>query len=83
MGAEGDVKKMVMNIPFLLTCITNMIADLEKKFTPYGNKRRALLQPKAPWKWLTSYELGFPLVSDKYERTMHPLVETFVRTTYL
>ena len=29
-------------------------------------------------KWVTSYELGFPLVLDKYERPMQPLVETFV-----
>jgi len=55
-----------------------MIADLERKFTSDGNKRRALLQPEALWTWSTSYELGFPLVSDEYERPMHPLVETFV-----
>jgi len=32
----------------------------------------------APWKWFTSYELGFPLLTDEHERPMHPLVEVFV-----
>ena len=37
-------------IPFLRTCIINMIADLEKRFTSDGNKRRTLVQPETPWK---------------------------------
>jgi len=78
MAAGGDLKETVMTIPFLRTCITNVIADLEKRFTSLGDKRRALVQPEAPWKWFTSYELGFPLVSDEHDRPMHPLVETFV-----
>ena len=78
MAAGGDVKETVMTILFLRTCITNMIVDLERKSTSNSNKRRALLQPEAPWKWSTSYELSFPLVLVKYERPMHPLVETFV-----
>ena len=77
MAAGGDVKETVMTIPFLRTCMYNVIGDLERKFILDGNQRRALLQPEAPWKWFTSYELGFPLVSDKYERPSHP-VETFV-----
>jgi len=72
------VKETLMTIPFLRTCTINMIADFERKFTSDGNQRSALLQPEAPWKWFTSYELGFPLVSDKHGRPMHPLVETFV-----
>jgi len=28
--------------------------------------------------WFTSYELGFPLVSDEHDRPMHALVESFV-----
>jgi len=78
MAAGEDVKETVMTIPFLQTCIINMIVDLEKRFTSDGNKTGALVQPKAPWKWFTSYELGFPLVSDEHDRPMHPLVETFV-----
>jgi len=58
----ADVKETVITILFLWTCITNMIVDLERKFVSNGNKRRALLQPEAPWKWFTSYELSFPLV---------------------
>jgi len=34
--------------------------------------------PEAPWKYFTSYELGFPLVTDEHERPMHPLVELFM-----
>jgi len=34
--------------------------------------------PEAPWKWFTSYELGFPLVTDENERPMHPFVEVFM-----
>jgi len=80
MATGGDVKETVMTILFLLvrTCFINMITDLEKRFTSDGNKRRALAQPEAPWKWFTSYELGFPLVSDEHDTPMHPLVETFV-----
>jgi len=77
-AAGGDVKSTVMIIPSLRTCVINMIADLERKFTSNGNKNRALLQPEAPWNWFTSYELGFPQVSDELERPMHPLVKTFV-----
>jgi len=55
-----------------------MIADLEKRFTSDAYKRRALVQPEAPWKWFTSYKLGFPLMSDEHDRPMRPLVETFV-----
>ena len=40
-AAGGDVKEIVMTIPFLRTCITNMISDLERKFTSDCNKRRA------------------------------------------
>jgi len=31
------------------------------------------VQPEAPWKQFTSYELGFPLVADEHDRPMHPL----------
>ena len=64
-----------MTIPFLRACISNMIADLERKPISDGNKTRALAIPEAPWKWFTSYELGFTLVSDENDRPMHPLVE--------
>jgi len=77
MAAGEDVKETVMTIPFLRACITNMIADLERKSTSDGNKRRALIKPEAPCKYFTSYELGFPLVSDEHDRAMHPLVESF------
>ena len=77
MAAGGDVKETVMTIPFLRACITNMIADLERKSISDGNKRRALAIPEAPWKWFTSYELGFPLVTTKHDRHMHLLVELF------
>jgi hypothetical protein len=46
----GDGKETVMTIPFLRTCISNMIGDLERKTTTNGNKRRALQQPEAMWK---------------------------------
>ena len=57
---------------------TRMIADQERKSISDGNKKRALAIPEAPWKWFTSYELGFPLLTDEHERPMHPLVEVFV-----
>jgi len=66
MAAGEDVKETVMTIPFLRTCIINMIVDLEKRFILVGNK------------WFTSYELGSPMVSDEHDRPMHSLVETFV-----
>jgi len=50
MAAGGDVKETVMTIPFLQACITNMIADQERKSISDGNKRRALAIPEAPWK---------------------------------
>jgi len=53
-AAGGDVKETIMTIPFLQTYITNMIGDLERKFILDGNKKSALLQPEAPWKWFTS-----------------------------
>jgi len=55
-----------------------MIADQERKFISDGNEKRALAIPEAPWKWLTSYKLGFPLLTDEHERPMHPLVDVFV-----
>jgi len=55
-----------------------MIADQERKSISDGNKKRALAIPEAPWKWFTSYELGFPLLADEQKRPMHPLVEVFV-----
>ena len=45
MTAGGDVKETVMTIPFLLTCISNMIGDLERKFTSDGDKTRGCLPP--------------------------------------
>jgi len=54
-AAGGDVKETVMTTPFLRTCTINMIADLERKSNSDGNKRRALVQPEAPWQWFTSY----------------------------
>jgi len=53
---------------------------LERNSISEGNKRRALVKPEAPWtrKWFTTYELGFPLVSDEHDRPMHALVESFV-----
>ena len=51
-----------------------MIADLTRKCISDGNKTRALVKPEAPWKWINSYKLGFPLVSDEHDRPMHPLV---------
>jgi len=78
MAAGGDVKETVMTIPFLRACIINMIADQERKSISDGNKKRALAIPEAPWNWFTSYELGFPLLTDEHERPMHPLVEVFV-----
>jgi len=78
MAAGRDMKETVMTIPFLRTCITNMIADLERKSISFANKRRALVKPEAPRKWFTSYELGFPLVSDEHDRPRHSLAESFV-----
>ena len=78
MASGSDVKETVMTISFLKTCISNMIKDLERKHTTGANKRRATQIPEGPWKWFTSYELGFPLVNDKHVRPLHPLVETFV-----
>jgi len=69
------VNETVITALFLVTCICNMIGDLERKHASDGNKRRALLQPRAPWEWFTSYELGFSLVPDERDRSMHPLVE--------
>jgi len=46
MAAGGDVKETVMTIPFLRTCIINMIVDLEKNFTLDGNNRSAWCNPK-------------------------------------
>ena len=40
----------VMTIPFLRACITNTIADQERKSISDGNKRRASAIPEAPWK---------------------------------
>jgi len=77
MAAGGDVKETVMTIPFLRACIANMIADQERKFIFDGNKKRALAIPEAPWKWLTSYEFGFPMLKDEHERPMYPLVDVF------
>jgi len=48
MVAGGDVKETVMTILFLRACITNMIADQERKSISDGNKRRALAIPEAP-----------------------------------
>jgi len=48
MAAGGHVKELVMTIPFLRACITNMIADLERKPISDGNKRTALAIPEAP-----------------------------------
>jgi len=50
MAAGGDVKETVRTIPFLRTCITNMIADQERKSISDGNKRRTLAIPEATWK---------------------------------
>jgi len=36
------------------------------------------VQPEAPWKWFTGYELDFVLVSDEHDRPIYPFVETFV-----
>jgi len=49
MAAGGDVMETVMTIPFLRACITNMIADLERKSISDGNKTRVLVKPEAPW----------------------------------
>jgi len=75
-----DVKETVTTIQFLLTYISNMIGDLKRKSTSDRNKKRALSQPKTPWKWFYSHDLDFPLVSEKYAtfRPMHPFVEIFV-----
>jgi len=54
-----------------------MIADQERKSISDSNKKRALAIPEVLWKWFTSYELGFPLLTDEHERPMHPLVEVF------
>ena len=53
LAVGGNVKETVMTIPFLLTCISHMIGDLERKHTSDGNKRRAMSQPEAPWDWFT------------------------------
>jgi len=50
MAAGGDVKETVITIPFLRACITNMIADLERKSISDGNQSWALVKPEAPWK---------------------------------
>lgn len=78
MASRENVKETVMTIPFVRTCITNMIDDLERKCTTGVNKRRAMHKLEALWKWFTRYELSFSLVNDKYERPLHPLVETCV-----
>jgi len=80
MAAGEDVKETVMTIPFLQSCIANMIKDkdLERKTPTSSNKKQRLPPAEAPWKWFTSSELGFPLVRDKYERSIHPLVERFI-----
>jgi len=82
MAAGGDVMETVTTIPYLRACITNMIADQEKKSISDGNKKRALAIPEASWKWFTSYELSFPLLTDEHERPMHPLVEVFWTTNW-
>jgi len=74
MAAGGGVKETVMTIPFLQTFIINIIAGLEKRFTSDCDKRRALAQPETPWKWFTSYEIGFHMVSDEHDRPLHPFV---------
>ena len=73
-AAGGDAKETVMTILFLRTCIINMIGDMERKYTLDGGNTST----EAPWQWFTSYGLGFPLISDKHERTVHPFVEIFV-----
>ena len=40
MAGGGNVKETVMSIPFLWTCTINMIADVERKFTSDGNKKK-------------------------------------------
>ena len=43
----ADVKKTVMTVSFLVTCISNMIGVLERRHASDGNKKRVLPQSKA------------------------------------
>ena len=48
MVAGRDVKETVMTIPFVRTCITNMITDLKRKSISDDIKRRALVKFRSP-----------------------------------
>jgi hypothetical protein len=50
MAVGGDVNETIIPVPFLVTCTSNMIEDLEMQHGSDGNKRRALPQPETPCK---------------------------------
>jgi len=42
-------------------------------------KDHFIINQEPPWLWFTLPELGFPLLTDKYRRPIHPEIEEYMR----
>jgi len=42
-------------------------------------EKELIMAQEPPWLWFTLPELGFPMITDKYRRPIHPEVEKYMR----
>jgi len=84
---ESRAEDVALSLDSIKRCLINMLTALDRDtphtkdgLTPhYLPKQEPNTFQEPPWLWFTLLELGFPLLTDKYRRPIHPEIEEYMR----
>jgi len=85
---ETRAEDIALSLDAIKRCLSNMLTALDRDtpqtkngLAPHINFsiQESTITQELPWLWFTLQELGFPLLTDKYGRPIHPEIEEYMR----
>jgi len=85
---DTRVEDVALSMDAIKRCLANRLVALDRDThkTKVGmalslacTKREIITAQEPPWLWFTLPELGFPMITDEYQRPIHQEVEEYMR----
>jgi len=84
---DNGAEDVALSLDAIKRCLIKMLTALDRDnpqtkdglASHYLPKQEPTTFQEPPWLWFTLPELGFPLLTDKYRRPIHPEIEEYMR----
>jgi len=85
---DTRAEDVALSLDAIKRCLSNMLVALDRdipqmkgrlSFPLICTAQELTMAQEPPWLWFTLPELGFPLLTDKYSRQIHPEIEEYMR----